>query len=111
MPPERDEDLLRDIAAAARVARDFVEGMEYADFAADLKTQSAVTFQLVILGEAAKGLSEEALADHAGVPWSEVCRARDLFVHHYRKIDSTELWTTVSRDLPDLLHILKARTS
>lgn len=54
MPPDRDEDLLADIVGAARAARSFVEGMEHADFTADLKTQSAVTHQLVIIGEAAK---------------------------------------------------------
>lgn len=43
MPPERDDDLLRDIVAAANTARAFVEGLEYADFVDDLKAQSAVT--------------------------------------------------------------------
>jgi len=35
MRPDRDEDLLTDIVSAARSARTFVEGLEYADFAAD----------------------------------------------------------------------------
>lgn len=109
MRPDRDEELLDDVVAAARAASGFVEGMEYADFVADLKTQSAVTFQLVIIGEAAKGLGEAVLARYPGIPWSEICRARDLFVHHYKKIDSEELWTTVSRSLPDLLQTLEGR--
>lgn len=110
MPLDRDDDLLSDIAAAARAARSFVGGMEYGDFASDLKTQSAVTHQLVIIGEAAKGLSEAARSSYPDLPWSEICRARDLFVHHYRKTDSAELWTTVSRDLPDLLQTLEGKT-
>jgi uncharacterized protein with HEPN domain len=109
MPPDRDDDLLTDIVAAARAARAFTEGMAYADFVADLKTQSAVTFQLVVIGEAAKGLSEAALTRYPEVPWSKICRARDLFVHHYKKIDSEELWTTVSRSLSDLLQALENR--
>ena len=108
MPPERDEDLLRDIVAAARAACAFVEGMEYAGFVDDLKAQSAVTYQLVIIGEAAKGLSQEAHARYSEIPWSEICRARDLFVHHYKRIDSAEIWTAVSRDLPHLLKVLEA---
>lgn len=111
MPPERDQDLLADIKAAAQAARSFVEDMEYADFVADPKTQSAVTYQLVVIGEAAKGLSGETLDEHSGIPWSDICRARDLFVHHYRKVDSEELWTTVSRDLVDLLRGLKVEAS
>lgn len=109
MPPDRDEDLLTDIVAAAGAARDFVEGMEYEEFVADPKSQSAVTFQLVIIGEAAKGLSEETYGRYKEIPWPEICRARDVFVHHYRRIDSEELWTTVSRDLPQLLQALSER--
>lgn len=109
MLPDRDEELLDDIVAAARAARRFSEGMRRADFVADLKTQSAVTFQLVVIGEAAKGLGEAALARYPGIPWSDVCRARDLFVHHYKKIDSEELWNTVARSLPDLLQTLEGR--
>lgn len=108
MPLDRDEGLLSDIAGAARAARAFIEGMEYADFAVDLKTQSAVTYQLVIIGEAAKGLSAGVQARLSEIPWSEICRARDLFVHHYRKVDSLELWTAVARDLPQLLGALEA---
>jgi uncharacterized protein with HEPN domain len=106
MPRDRDEDLLGDIVAAARAARAFVDGMGYADFAGDPKTQSAVTYQLVVIGEAAKGLSPAVRSRHAEISWSEICRARDLFVHHYKKIDSEELWVAVSRDLSQLLEIL-----
>jgi len=109
MPPDRDDDLLTDIVTAARAARSFVEGMEYDQFVSDPKSQSAVTFQLVIIGEAGKGLGEATWARYPEVPWQEICRARDLFVHHYRKIDSEELWTTVSRDLPQLLEVLGER--
>jgi uncharacterized protein with HEPN domain len=109
MPPDRDDDLLSDIVAAARSAQEFTEDMDYADFVADLKTQSAVTFQLVIIGEAAKGLSDSVRTRYPDVPWSRICRARDLFVHHYRRIDSEELWITVSRSLSELLQALENR--
>lgn len=107
MRSDRDEDLLTDVASAARSALAFVDGMTYADFAADLKTQSAVIYQLVIIGEAAKGLSESAYARYSEIPWPEICRARDLFVHHYQKVDSEELWLAVSRDVPHLLGVLE----
>jgi len=106
MRSNHDEDLLTDIVSAARSALAFVEGLEYADFAADLKAESAVIYQLVIVGEAAKGLSDDVYARYPEIPWPEICRARDLFVHHYRKIDSEELWTAVDRDVPQLLQVL-----
>jgi|GEM_PF-2180815 len=41
---------------------------------------------------------------------ARAARSLDPFVHHYRKIDSEELWTTVSRDLPQLLQALGGRS-
>lgn len=68
-------------------------------------------YQLIVIGEAAKNLSTELQERHPDIPcWSDICRARDLFVHHYRKVDSKELWETVVRDLPLLLHTLEDRS-
>ncbi len=49
----RDDAILLDLHRAARLAQDFVQGMDQTAFLADLKTQSAVLHQLLILGEAA----------------------------------------------------------
>ncbi len=42
MPPDRDRATLLDVTNAARLVVEFVEGMDFAAFQADAKTQSAV---------------------------------------------------------------------
>jgi uncharacterized protein with HEPN domain len=66
----RDDAILADMHRAARLALDFVLGMDQAAFTADLKTQSAVLHQLLVLGEAAKRLSGPFRDAHPQVPWA-----------------------------------------
>ena len=47
----RDEATLLDIAKAARLVAAFTQGMNKRAFLDDLKTQSAVLHQLLIIGE------------------------------------------------------------
>lgn len=68
----RDEDTLLDISIAAERIIEFHQGMTKADFLQDVKTQSAIQHQLMIMGEAVKRLSDEFRAQHSDVPWSSV---------------------------------------
>jgi uncharacterized protein with HEPN domain len=99
----RDDATLVDLARAARLARAFVERMDQTAFLADLKTQSAVLHQLLILGEAAKRLSQEFRDAHAQVPWPLITGMRDMLIHHYDAVDLNVVWDTIHKDLPNLL--------
>jgi uncharacterized protein with HEPN domain len=55
----RDEGALLDIAKAARAILTFVQDVQKEDFLVDFKTQSAVLYQLIVIGEAVKRLSFE----------------------------------------------------
>lgn len=55
----RDEVTVIDLANAARLVQDFAQGMDKASFMADPKTQSAVLYQILVMGEAVKRLSDE----------------------------------------------------
>ena len=72
-------------------------------FLTDLKTQSAVLHQLVILGEAVKRLPTEFRAQHRDVTWSLIAGMRDHLIHGYDEVDLDEVWKTVSGDVPALL--------
>jgi uncharacterized protein with HEPN domain len=65
----RDEGNLLDILKAARLAIEFKGQTDKDEFLADLKTQSAVLHQLLIIGEAVKRLSPEFRGAHPEVPW------------------------------------------
>ena len=73
----------------------------------DLDEDELLRFALVklveIVGEAAKGTSEEFRQEHPSVKWSAAGRMRDRLVHHYFDIDLDVLWQTIREDLPALL--------
>jgi uncharacterized protein with HEPN domain len=99
----RDEATLLDLAKAARAVLGFVQGFTREAFLSDLKTQSAVLYQLIVVGEAVKRLSLEFRAQHPRTPWSLVAGMRDHLIHGYNAVDWQEVWKTVTADVPELL--------
>ena len=104
---QRDDATLLDILRAARLASQFVAGLTQDAFERDLRTQSAVLHQLMVLGEAVKRLSEEFRTAHATVPWSLIAGMRDKLIHAYDEVDLVEVWRTLRQDLPELLRQLE----
>jgi uncharacterized protein with HEPN domain len=99
----RDEGNLLDILKAARLAIEFKGQTDKAEFLADLKTQSAVLHQLLIIGEAVKRLSPEFRGAHPEVPWKLIAGTRDKLIHFYEGVDLDEVWKMVTADLPQLI--------
>ncbi len=99
----RDEAILLDIAKAARLALEFAHGLDQDAFLEDLKTQSAVSHQLMVLGEAVKRLSDDFCAKHPAVPWRQIAGMRDRLIHGYDVVDLDEVWLVLEKDLPELL--------
>lgn len=102
-----DDATLLDISNAARLTQDFSRGMDRDAFLADLKTQSAVMHQLLILGEAVKRLSDAFRASHPELPWQMMTGMRDILIHHYDGVDIDEVWNTVTNDLPKLIQVIE----
>jgi uncharacterized protein with HEPN domain len=86
----RDEATLLDIATAARLVSKFTEGMDRGDFLDDIKTQSSVLHQLMVLGEAVKRLSDDFRARHPEIPWTLMAGMRDKLIHGYDIVDLEE---------------------
>jgi uncharacterized protein with HEPN domain len=105
----RDEATLLDIATAARLVLEFKEGMDTAAFLDDIKTQSSILHQLMVMGEAVKRLSDDFRTRHPEIPWSLMAGMRDKLIHGYDIVDLDEVWKTANRDVPDLLCWLEPR--
>lgn len=103
---ERDLALAVDIVAAANQVQQFVEGHDLESFRGDPKTSSAVLLQMLIIGEAAKGLTAQFRSEHSELPWSEIIRMHDKLIHHYRRTDLELVWETAERDIPEVLRVL-----
>ena len=105
MRPDDDATVL-DILNAARLAAEFIEGMDRPAFLSDLKTQSATHHQLLILGEAVKRLSPEFREGHPELPWRMMAGMRDKLIHQYDAVDLDEVWRTLTGDLPPLIQAM-----
>ncbi len=97
---ERDNTTLLDIDVAAKQAVDFVHGHTYAGFADDRLLQSAVLYQIAVVGEAVKRLSPELRRDHPEISWRGAAGMRDRLIHRYDLVDLELVWRTVTEGLP-----------
>ena len=102
----RDDATLLDILRAARLAVAFKGDLDQSAFLNDLKTQSAILHQLLVLGEAVKRLSEEFRTRHSAMPRRMMAGMRDKLIHAYDAVDLDEVWRTVSIDIPHLITLL-----
>ena len=56
-----------------------------------------------VIGEAAKKIPDTVKEQHADIPWKAMAGMRDIIVHEYDEIDLEQVWTTITRDIPDTL--------
>lgn len=99
----RNEATLLDIMKAAKLVNIFVKDMPKVQFLQDVKTQSAVQHQLLIIGEAVKRLSQDFRDQHRAIPWSVMAGMRNHLIHGYDTVNLNEVWNTATRDIPTLI--------
>jgi uncharacterized protein with HEPN domain len=73
-----------------------------AAFVDDELAQTAVVRWVEIIGEAARGLSEELRQAHPEVPWRQMIAMRNVLIHGYFDIDVDLVWSVAQNDLPKL---------
>ncbi len=103
----RDDATLLDILKAARLVVEFKGKLTKKAFLRDIKTQSAILHQLLVIGEAVKRLSEDFRTQHPKIPWPRIAGMRDKLIHEYDAVDVDEVWKTVTADMPLLISFLE----
>ncbi len=78
------------------------------DLEADEKTQDAVMFNLIIMGEAANGLSDDFTEKHNDILWNKIIGTRNIIVHGYDMIKLSIVWDIIKIDLPKLIDQLRS---
>jgi uncharacterized protein with HEPN domain len=68
-------------------------------FESDEMLQVWVLHHFQIVGEAARGLSEEFRRRHPDDDWRQAAGLRHILVHEYFRIDPEQIWKIVERDL------------
>lgn len=103
----RDQQSIRDILNAAQEILNFTTGMDRATLAADRRTQAAVLYEIIVLGEAANRLSNEFREQHSEVPWKNIIGMRNILAHQYDEVNPDEVWQVVRQDIPELMAMIK----
>ncbi|MBI3159060.1 MAG: DUF86 domain-containing protein [Chloroflexi bacterium] len=98
----KDRQRLEDILAAIRAIQGYAVP-NYDAFLADNKTQDAIMYNLIIMGEAANRISDEFQEEHPEIPWSAMIGTRNVIVHGYDQVRLEIVWKIIERDLQTLL--------
>ena len=102
------EDRIADLLSAVSDAELIVEN-GHTRFVGDPIAIRAAKNIISEIGEAAKDIPDEILAQLPGVPWKNVKGMRDKVVHDYPDIDIDLLWDTLVHGLPAVRTAIKGR--
>lgn len=78
-----------------------------AAFLADTRTQDAIIRNFEVIGEAAKGLSQDLRDRHPDIAWKQIKGMRDFLIHVYFGVNLERVWRTVQDDVGPLKKVVK----
>ncbi len=102
-----DNERLRHMLDAAMQAHEFVSTKHRNDIDSDPMLLFALLKALEIIGEAARGISNEFKETYPEIPWIEIIGMRNRLIHGYFDIEHDVVWDTVINDIPILIDQLK----
>jgi uncharacterized protein with HEPN domain len=94
----KDIKKLKDMLDAIEAVEGYSD-LSYGELLKDPKTQDAIMFNLVVLGEAANRISDEFKMDHQGIPWSSIIGTRNVIVHGYDQVRLPIIWDIIQKDI------------
>ncbi|MBP0029236.1 DUF86 domain-containing protein [Roseofilum reptotaenium CS-1145] len=104
----RDRESLIDIINAIRRIVRYTNGVSRSQLAANDEKLSAILYQITIIGEATKRLSQEFRQEHPEIPWREMAGMRDVIIHEYDRLDFDIVWDVVANKITELLTMLES---
>ena len=84
----------------------YTSGMSLDDFRAETRTGDAVERNFVVIGEAARHIPDDVLAEHPEIPWHLLRGMRDMLVGYF-DVSPDAVWRTIEEDLPPLVPSLQ----
>lgn len=100
MRPE--EFFLRDIVIARRNSNRFAGELDRENFERSELYQSAIQYNLLIIGEAASKISRGLRSRHKNVDWRSLKDFRNVLAHDYFALDTDVIWDSATRSVLDI---------
>lgn len=107
MPPRNWKMRIEDILEAIEEIEQFTADMDFQAFAADHRTARAVTYDIAVIGEAARHVPPEIQERYPAADWIKMRGMRNVLIHEYPRVDLTIIWTVVRDYLPPLVPLLR----
>ncbi|MGB2926648.1 MAG: DUF86 domain-containing protein [Limnothrix sp.] len=102
-----DFERFRDMEEAiAKIEKYATQGK--AEFFDNELIQTWIVFQLQIIGEAARSISDETYEKYPQIEWRNIIDFRNLLVHEYFRIDLKIVWKIVETEIPKLKRQVQA---
>ena len=95
------ESLIDDMIQAIESIENY-QAPSFEVFLEDEKTQDAIMYNLIILGEAANTINKEFQEKHSEIPWASIIGTRHVIAHGYDQVKLQIIWDILSKDLPSL---------
>jgi uncharacterized protein with HEPN domain len=103
--PDREADYVQHIIDAGQAILAYAKGGKRA-FLDNKMAQDAIIRQFMVMGEAARRVSEETRAAFPQVPWRSIMTFRNRLVHGYDEVEVERVWeiigTALKHALPEL---------
>ena len=103
---KRDLSYIWDMRTAAQEILEFMQGVSQTEFERNNQLRYAVERQLMVIGEAARHVSDEFQEQHPEIPWLQIIGQRNVLAHDYGEILVERVWLTATKSLPELLALL-----
>jgi uncharacterized protein with HEPN domain len=104
----RDDTTLIDVLEAAERAASYIEGLTRVEFKASQVVRAAVVREIEIMGEASRRLSAEFKDSHPDIPWKDLARLRDMYIHAYDRINYDRVWRAANGLLPGVVKTIRS---
>lgn len=104
---DRDPALLWDMDETARTIEAMMAGVTLEMFLSDRRLPLAVERALEIVGEAARGISEETRERAPSIPWRAIVAQRNVLSHEYGAIDQRRIFHVAGHAIRQLREQLR----
>lgn len=100
--PLRDPERLKHMLEAIGNITAYSKGITREVLSGNLILRHALTWNIMVIGEAANKLTKDFCAAHPATNWRAIAGMRHVLVHDYYQIDIDELWSVIKDDLHPL---------
>src|SRR5580658_9953730 len=96
----RDDAHLFDIVEAADRIAEYISGTERSQFLDHNMMKAAVVREIEIIGEATHRITAAFKDNNPVVPWKDLERLRNFYIHVYDRVNYERVWVTAKNTIP-----------